>query len=217
MIRHPALVAGTLLSLFAVAGTTLVSFTHEQTEARILQNERASLLRKLHALVPPEQIDNDVISDRIVVHREGLLGAESTTVYRARQDGEPVAAVFAPVVARGYNGTVRLLVAVRKDGTLEGVRVLSHRETPGLGDKIEVEKSDWIRGFEGRSLGDPPPADWAVERDGGAFDQFTGATITPRAVVQAIKNTLVYFREERERLFEPPPNGQPETAEEVSS
>jgi electron transport complex protein RnfG len=202
MISHPVLVAAVLLTLFGVAGSALVAFTHERTAPLIEENERAALLRKLHALVPAERIDNDIIADRIVVHRKELLGADATTVYRARLKGEPVAAVFTPVVPDGYSGPIYLLVAVREDGTLDGVRVISHKETPGLGDKIEEEKSDWIHGFEGKSLGNPPMQDWQVKRDGGAFDQFTGATITPRAVVRAVRNTLIYFREERDRLFE---------------
>jgi electron transport complex protein RnfG len=215
MSSHPALVAAVLLTFFGVAGSALVAFTHERTAPLIEENERAALLRKLHALVPPERIDNDIIADRIVVHRKQLLGADSTTVYRARQGGEPVAAVFAPVVPDGYSGPIHLLVAVRADGTLDGVRVISHKETPGLGDKIEEEKSDWIHGFEGRSLGSPPVEDWSVQRDGGAFDQFTGATITPRAVVRAVKNTLLYFREKREWLFEQPSIGNTERQKEA--
>ena len=216
MSRHPALVAAVLLTFFGVAGSALVAFTHERTAPLIEQNERAALLRKLHALVPPERIDNDIIADRMVVHARELLGAEATTVYRARRDGEPVAAVFAPVIAEGYSGPIHLLVAVRADGTLDGVRVISHKETPGLGDKIEVEKSDWILGFEGRSLGSPPIEDWRVRRDGGAFDQFTGATITPRGIVRAVKKTLIYFREKRDRLFEQPPAAGAGPAKETS-
>jgi len=119
--------------------------------------------------------------------------------------GWPVAAVFAPVAPDGYNGNIRLLVAVRLDGTLAGVRVLAHRETPGLGDNIEAERSDWILGFSGKSLQDPKADSWKVQRDGGVFDQFTGATITPRAVVKAVKNTLLYYQEHGQKLFEQHP------------
>jgi electron transport complex protein RnfG len=112
-----------------------------------------------------------------------------------------VAAVFSVVARGGYAGDIELLVGVRADGRVAGVRVVEHHETPGLGDGIEADKSDWIRGFDGRSLGDPPREDWAVRRDGGDFDQFTGATITPRAVVEAVRDTLIYFEDHRDQVF----------------
>ena len=112
------------------------------------------------------------------------------------------AAVLTAVAPEGYGGGIRLLVAINYDGTLAGVRVLSHHETPGLGDKIEAERSDWILQFEGLSLENPAPRNWRVKKDGGRFDQFTGATITPRAVVAAVYDALVYFEAHREALFE---------------
>src|SRR5690606_4959952 len=120
-----------------------------------------------------------------------MLGTtQPVTVYRAFRGGEPVAALFNSVAPDGYSGEIRLLVGVRVDGSLSGVRVLSHKETPGLGDPIEVRHSDWITRFSGLSLENPPFERWKVRRDGGDFDQFTGATITPRAVVKATRNTL---------------------------
>ena len=102
----------------------------------------------------------------------------------------------------GYNGDIRLLAAIDVTGTVLGVRVVSHRETPGLGDPIEVERSDWVLGFTGKSLLSPQGKSWAVKRDGGEFDQFTGATISPRAVVKAVHNTLLYFKTNQKSLFE---------------
>src|SRR5690606_19926340 len=96
---------------------------------------------------------------------------------------------------------IRLLVGISADGILTGVRVLSHRETPGLGDPIELRKSPWILQFDGKRLDDPPEALWAVEKDGGIFDGLTGATVTPRAVVRAVRNTLLYFERHRDELF----------------
>ncbi len=196
-------IAGLLLALFAIAGTGLVSFTHMQTKDRIAENERQALLRKLNALVPPESVDNDMINDSIKVHRADMLGTETTTIYRGRMRGRPVAAVLTPVVPDGYSGPINLLVAVNVDGTLAGVRVISHKETPGLGDKIEEEKSDWIYSFNGKSLGNPPEGKWKVKRDGGEFDQFTGATITPRSIVKAVKNCLAYVKSQGERIYRP--------------
>jgi electron transport complex protein RnfG len=202
--RHPVVLAGVLLALFGMLGSALVALTYDQTAERIAQNEREALLRSLNALVPPDARNNDMIADRFRVHRKELLGTDATTVYRARQDGAPVAAVFTTVAPDGYAGPIKLLVAVRWDGSLAGVRVVAHKETPGLGDRIEEKRSDWVHGFAGRSLGDPPLQRWRVKRDGGVFDQFTGATITPRAIVRAVKNTLIYFKEKRDWLFEQP-------------
>ncbi len=194
-----------LLGLFAVVGTGVVALTHTLTHERILANERAVLERALHAVMPPEAHDNDLLADRIEVLAPDLLGtADPVPVYRARRGGRPVGVVLTPVAPDGYNGRIRLIVGIYADGTVSGVRVLSHHETPGLGDAIEAEKSDWILGFTGRSLGDPPPERWRVRRDGGDFDQLTGATITPRAVVKAVRNTLIYFRNHRDELFAAP-------------
>ncbi len=105
------------------------------------------------------------------------------------------------VAPDGYSGNIRLLVGVQADDTLSGVRVVAHRETPGLGDAIDEQRSDWVYGFDGKSLGNPPLAKWAVRKDGGHFDQLTGATITPRAIVRAVRRTLLYYRANREALY----------------
>lgn len=203
--------AALTLGLFALAGVGLVSATHETTRERIQANQRLDLLRKLQALVPADSVDNDMAQDLIRVHDAGLLGAEASTVYRGRRQGQPVAVVLTATVPDGYAGPIQLLVAVRADGTLGGVRVVSHKETPGLGDKIEEEKSDWIQGFTNRSLQDPGEEHWGVKRDGGHFDQFAGATVTPRAVVRAIKNSLLYVRAQGVALYQPAPGTAPPT------
>jgi len=199
--RHPVVIAAVLLGMFAVIGTTLVSLTYESTKERIADNERQALLKKMHLLIPADHIDNDIVNDFIQVSSPNLLGATQTIVYRGRKLSQPVAAVFNIVAPDGYSGSIRMLVAIKSDGTLGGVRIVSHRETPGLGDKIEARKSDWILGFQGKSLNDPQRSRWKVKRDGGDFDQFTGATITPRAVVNAIKRTLIYFQDHKEAVF----------------
>ncbi|NGP51889.1 electron transport complex subunit RsxG [Thioalkalivibrio sp. XN8] len=197
--------AAGLLAGFAVLGAVLVALTWESTAERIAANEQDFLLRSLADVLPADGYDNAVHEDAITVTDPELLGTpEPVTVYRARRDGKPVAAVLTPTAPAGYSGPIRLLVGIRADGTLGGVRVVSHRETPGLGDKIEVERNDWIRGFKGRSLQDPRPGRWAVQRDGGVFDQFTGATITPRAVVSAVRDALIYFDRNRDALFAAP-------------
>ncbi len=195
------IIAGLLLTMFAVLGVGLVAFTHIATKDQIAENERLALLSSLNALVPAESIDNDIVTDLIEVSDPDRLGTEKTTVYLGRKDGKPVAAVFTSVAPDGYSGQIKLLVAILADGTLGGVRVVSHKETPGLGDKIEVEKSDWVHDFSGKSLGNPKLEKWKVKRDGGIFDQFSGATISPRAVVKAVRNSLLYYRDNGKSLF----------------
>ena len=149
--------------------------------------------------------DNDLLADTVPVRDAELLGTPATLqAYRARQNGAAVAVVLEAVAPNGYVGAIKLLVGVAPDGRLLGVRVSEHRETPGIGDGIDARKSPWIERFTGRSLHDPAPARWRVRKDGGDFDQLTGATITPRAVVGAVANALVYFERHRDELLAPP-------------
>lgn len=197
-----------LLGAFAAIGSGLVALTQNATAERIAAEERATLLRNLHSLIPPALHDNDMSKDTIEVTSKTLLGTDQpVTVYRARLKGVPVAAILSPVAPDGYSGEIKLLVAIRHDGTIAGVRVVSHKETPGLGDVIEIERSDWIKGFDGRSLTNPGDGGWKVKKDGGIFDQFTGATITPRAVVKATHKCLQYFSANRDTLFASPSGG----------
>lgn len=200
--RRDILISGAFLWLFAVAGTTLVALTEFTTADAIVENERQVLLRNLHALLPAERLDNDIASDTLELPAAPLLGTETTsTAYRARKQGDPVAVIFNSIAPDGYNGKIHLLVGVNIDGSLAGVRVVKHAETPGLGDGIEIRKSPWIRGFEGKSLDNPDAAGWRVKRDGGEFDQLTGATVTPRAIVAAVRSTLLYYRHNADMIF----------------
>jgi electron transport complex protein RnfG len=193
-----------ILLLFAISGTALVVYTFDNTRERISANERATLLRKLHQLIPQQQHDNVMLDDTLTIINTPLLGTlEPVTVYRARKAGQPVALVITPVAPDGYSGIIKLLVGINVDGTLNGVRVVTHRETPGLGDAIDEKRSDWIHLFDNRSLQDPPLERWSVRKDGGDFDQLTGATITPRAVVKAVRQTLLYYRDNQDALFAP--------------
>lgn len=191
-----------LLGLFAIVGTSMVALTFDNTEVRIADNEYQALLRSLNALVPPESHDNDIANDTVnVTSLEHLGSKKENTVYLARKKGVPIAAVFTTIAPDGYSGAIKLLVAIRYDGTISGVRVLNHRETPGLGDGIEIERSSWITSFNDHSLRAPDELGWHVKKDGGIFDQFTGATVTPRAVVKAVHNALLYFELHRDQLF----------------
>ena len=195
-----------LLVIAAFAGGGLVVTVHEATAERIKANERLALLRNIDALVPPDSRDNDPLQDSIQVLEPNLLGSDTPlTVYRARRENQPVAAILEAVAPDGYSGDIRLLIAIFSNGQLAGVRVLKHRETPGLGDKIEIEKSRWVLDFNGKSLTDPRKSRWKVRKDGGDFDQFTGATITPRAIVGAVARTLEFFEQDRDELLAPLP------------
>jgi len=205
MVLKHMLTTSLLLGVFAITGTLMVALTFDNTAARIAKNEYQALLKSLHALVPPASHDNDIAHDTVTVTSKALLGnKKSSTVYLARQKGVPVAAVITAIAPDGYNGAIKLLVAIRYDGTISGVRVIKHRETPGLGDAIEIERSDWITSFNQRSLKSPDELGWRVQKDGGIFDQFTGATITPRAVVKAVHRALLYFELNRDKLFTTP-------------
>jgi len=203
MSNRQILLSGLFLCLFAVVGTSFVAVTEYNTRQAIAENERRALLRNLHALLPAEQLDNDIVSDTRLIMASPLLGTvNKSPVYRARLRGEPVAVVFNSIAPNGYSGKIHLLVGVYFDGRVAGVRAVKHAETPGLGDAIEIQKSPWVLDFDGKSLDNPVVALWSVERDGGDFDQFTGATITPRAVVQAVKKTLLYYEKNADNLFD---------------
>ncbi|MGB5834245.1 MAG: electron transport complex subunit RsxG [Thiohalocapsa sp.] len=202
------LIAAFILSSFAVGGVGLVTATHAMTDTRISHNQREAMLAKLKAIVPAGRLKNDPLADRIEVSDQDLLGAPVTDVYRVRDGDQRVAVVLRPVVPDGYAGPIKLLVSVLADGRLGGVRVIEHHETPGLGDKIDEKKDDWIIAqFNGKSLGDPLPDKWQVKRDGGEFDQFTGATITPRSVVKAVKNALLFVEQQGDELYNAPAIG----------
>lgn len=197
------IISAILLALFAIAGTFFVTYTYDNTIDRINENKRLALLKAFHVLIPPSAHDNDVFNDIIVVQNKELLGsAKPVNIYRARKNNKNVAVIINSIAPDGYNGNIELLVAINLDGTLAGVRVVHHKETPGLGDAIEERRSDWITKFKQLSLTHPDKKGWAVKRDGGEFDQFTGATITPRAVVKAVYNTLLYYKNNRDKLYE---------------
>ena len=202
---HPVIRSSILLGFIALLGTALLAGVNELTHERILEQEKRRVLQQLNAIVPTTLYNNDLLEDIIEVKDEVTFRHPApVTVYRARMDGQPVAVMMIVTAPDGYNGDIRLLAGIGASGTVLGVRVVSHRETPGLGDPIEVEKSDWILGFANKSLRNPQTDGWEVKRDGGQFDQFTGATISPRAVVRAIHNTLLYFEANRQILFETP-------------
>jgi electron transport complex protein RnfG len=196
------LISAIMLALFAAFCTGLLMWVEDSTRERIAANEQTVLIQRLNEIVPPESYNNTPQTDTVQVTAPTELGtAQPVTVYRFRRDGRPVAAVLTVIAPDGYSGNIKLLVGIYYDGRIAGVRTVAHKETPGLGDKIETSHSDWILNFSSRSLTNPAPEDWRVKPDGGAFDSFTGATITPRAVVRAVYRSLLYFEREKENLF----------------
>jgi electron transport complex protein RnfG len=187
---------GLLLGGVALLTSGALAFASRATEADIRAAELRDLKQSL-AIVLPGQYDNDITQDTLVL--PGPAG--DVTVYRARH-GNQVDAVVYRVIGRGYSGNIVCVMGVSREGKILGVRVLKHTETPGLGDKIEPAKAKWIFDFDGKSLGDPVAEKWAVKKDGGVFDQFAGATITPRAVVKAVKGGLEFFGKERAALLD---------------
>lgn len=187
-----------LLGGIALMTSAAISVADWLTQADITQRQLEDLQATLQQVVPATYFDNDLVRDTVTLR----AGDQTVIAYRARRNGQ-VQAVCYQVSAPGYgNSAMVMVMGVDRAGTLLGVRVISHAETPGLGDKIEVTKSDWILKFNGRSLNDPPPSGWAVKKDGGIFDQFTGATITPRALVSAVKSGLEFFAAHRLALLD---------------
>lgn len=193
-----------LLGIFALVAAGMLAGVNEGTKERIEQEIRIAQQRALYEIVPRERLDNDLLLDTqsIPVEARDALGLPKGGEFHiARNDGEIVALIIPAVAPDGYSGEISMIVGVNRDGSVAGVRVLSHRETPGLGDKLELSKSDWILGFRGKSLQNPQPARWQVKKDGGDFDQFTGATITPRAVVNQVKRVLEFVQTHEAQLF----------------
>ena len=200
-VSRNILVSALILGFFGFIGATLVAVTEFGTHDRILENERQALLQQLYEIVPKDRIDNDMLAHPLTVNAQEALGQESSLVYVGEKDGQLSAMVFQATVPDGYSGPIRLLVGVDRNAVLLGTRVIAHKETPGLGDKIEKEKSEWILGFAGKSLTDPKLDRWKVKKDGGDFDQFTGATVTPRAVVNGVRRVLLFFDQQQDALY----------------
>ena len=196
--------SGTVLALFAAITSVAIGWTYLGTKAQIDLEVRRAEARQLLEIFPPGTHDNDIVDDVFEVAAEtALLGIrQARQGYRVRQ-GNKVIGVILPATARdGYSGDIRALIGVRLDGSVAGVRVVAHRETPGLGDKVDLRKSDWILDFNERSLTNPVLGGWNVEKEGGVFDQFTGATVTPRAVILATRRALEYATLNAATLFE---------------
>jgi electron transport complex protein RnfG len=202
MNDRPIWKSGVTLAIIAAVCTSLVALTWHLTADRIEANRKAWLERSLQPALAGLFFDSAVTESMIIIPPpHELPGSEAAIIYRVYAAEDPVAALFVVSARDGYAGPIRILLGVAMDGTVTGVRILEHRETPGLGDKIETTKSDWVLQFNGLSLRDPASDKWAIRGDGGDFDQLTGASVTPRAIIKAIKATLIYFEANRDAVF----------------
>ncbi|MDO8312006.1 MAG: electron transport complex subunit RsxG [Sideroxyarcus sp.] len=192
-----------LLGGVALVMTAALAFADKMTAGDIAAAQARDMQQSLTQVLPGEY-DNDLLKDTVML--DGPNG--EVTVYRARKAGRVEAVVF-KVSGTGYAGPIDCMMGIDRNGHLTGVRVIKHRETPGLGDKIEPAKGHWIYEFDDKSLGNPPAEKWAVKKDGGVFDQFAGATITPRGVVKAVKGGLDFFERQRSKLLDDAQGGQP--------
>ncbi len=191
-----------VLAVFALLASILLGFADLATRSVIQMRLAEDLKASLEAVVPADLYDNDLLGDTLVLPSAGAnLGQAETVFYLAKKQGEVNAVCFKFIAPDGYAGPISLVMGVDKQGEILGVRVMAHVETPGLGDKIEISKSKWVLSFNGKSLDNLSVAEWAVKKDGGVFDQFAGATITPRKVVQAIKRGLDLYRSHQARLL----------------
>ena len=185
-----------LLGTFALLASGALAWASNSTGDAIAAAEAKDLRDSLSEVLPAGFADNDFLNDKLDIERNG----KPVIIYRARQQGVVKGAVF-KVAERGYAADIQVLMAVDAEGRTLGVRVIKHAETPGLGDKIQIKKAPWVKDFDGKSLGNPPPEKWGVKKDGGIFDQFAGATITPRAVVKAVKGGLEFYAEHRKEIL----------------
>lgn len=193
---------GFILALFAAICVGLISTTYFVTRDKIASQEEQSLIKTLDQLVEKSKYDNDVYNDCTLIENAELLGSNiALKAYRMRKNQQPVAVSLESIAPNGYSGKISMVVGIYYNGTIAGVRITQHSETPGLGDKIEVNKSDWIKDFNNKSLQNPLISKWQVKKDGGDFDAFTGATITPRAVVTQVAKTLQFYQDNKTSLF----------------
>lgn len=209
LARTAAKAAGILLA-FTIVFTGILAYTYDITHQAIQHNEEDARRKLVADTLPLHSFNNDLLGNQITLPADSLLGTESPGLaWQARQNDQPVAVVLEATAPDGYSGKINMLIGVTADGKLSGVRVVSHKETPGLGDYIELAKSEWIHLFDGKSLTQPDETGWKVKKDGGQFDYMAGATITPRAVIKAVHHALKYVDLHRNELFAAHAGGKP--------
>jgi electron transport complex protein RnfG len=201
MIKHATKTALTLIA-FAFVGTAMLAYIYNITRAPIEASEKEARLALFKQILPEDTYDNDLLKQTINIAPNPLLGnliASEANI--ATRNNQPAGVILEAIAHDGYSGDIKLLIAIRADGSISGVRVLAHKETPGLGDYIDIAHGDWIKLFNNESVEKTPATQWLVKKDGGQFDYMVGATITPRAVVKAVHKALQYFEENKATLF----------------
>lgn len=193
VLQHALKTAGNMIG-FALVGTLLLTVIYEVTRDPIAQNEAKARLALFKQVLPNDLYNIDILSSTVTIAPNDLLGTRQTSVINiAFMQNKPAGMIIEAIAHDGYAGDIKLLVGVRMDGVIAGVRVLTHKETPGLGDYIDIVKDNWITLFDGESLAKTADAQWKVKKDGGQFDYMVGATISPRAVIRKVHETLVFF------------------------
>ncbi len=201
IFRHAIKTAATL-TVFAFVGTAMLSYVFTITRAPIEASEAEAKLALFNQIMPQEQFDNDILKSTVPVPPDELLGTHSITIANiAKLNQQPAGVILEAIAHDGYSGDIKLLIAFKVDGTISGVRVLTHKETPGLGDYIDIAHANWIKLFDNESLAKTPAQQWQVKKDGGKFDYVAGATITPRAVVKAVFKASQYFEKNKQVLL----------------
>jgi Na+-translocating ferredoxin:NAD+ oxidoreductase subunit G len=201
IFKHASKTAITLIA-FALVFTALLAYVFNITKAPIEKSEAEARMALFRQIVPENMHDNDILKDQVSIAPNDLLGNKQATIAnRARINNASAAVILEAIAHDGYSGDIKLLIAIKYDGTISGVRILSHKETPGLGDYIDIAKGNWIKLFDGESLTKTSDKNWNVKKDNGTFDYMAGATITPRAVVKAVHKALQYFEANKQTLF----------------
>ena len=202
IVKHAIKTAWVMIA-FTVIGTVTLAFVHHTTKAPIAKAEAAVRMSLFAQILPADLHDNALLQDAIKQPAGGDLGnRDETLIYRARLANTPSGVILEATAPDGYSGDIKLLVAIKASGEVLGVRVLDHRETPGLGDYIDIAHSQWIKQFNAQSLAKRPDEEWFVKKDGGQFDFTTGATITPRAVIKAVHKVLKFYAAHQQAIFE---------------
>lgn len=206
-MKHPDIKHGFTLGVASIIALLVIITTFYATRSTIDKTEQRYLEQTLTELIEPNSYNNQPALDTIQLMHSSLGSDELKTIYRARLDGQATGLVISAVAPDGYNGNIDMLIGLTYEGTIVGVRVSQHNETPGLGDDIDIKRSDWIKSFDGLPSATMPDFTWQVKKDGGQFDQFTGATITPRAVVHAVHRVANWYQIERDAIFAASTNG----------
>ena len=188
--------------IFSLAASTALSISYFITKSPIDESDAKAKRIFLNQVIPADLYDNNLVKDTISIEPSPMLGnKKNIDVYRAKKNNQVIAVIIESVAPDGYSGEIKTLVGIDKEDKILGVRVIAHKETPGLGDYIEIDKSQWIKNFDLESLDKISEKQWAVKKDGGDFDYVSGATITPRAVIKSTYKCLLYVKENKKRLF----------------